>query len=54
MLEPIIIGLRQSYYSIMEGLGAVDICISTLSGDFTGTNYTIDYTTVDGQARGEH
>ena len=54
VLEPVTIGLRQSYYSNVEGQGPVEICIAALSGDFTGTNYTIDYTTVDGLARGKY
>ena len=54
VLEPVTIGLRQSYYSNVEGQGPVEICIAALSGDFNGTNYTIDYTTVDGLARGKY
>ena len=50
--DPVTIGLKQSFYSTMEGGGQMDICISALSGDFSGSNYTINYTTTDAQAEG--
>ena len=46
------IGLQQSYYSTVEGQGPVEVCIYTLSGDFVGDSFTVDYTTMDGQAKG--
>ena len=50
--EQVTIGLQQSYYSSIEGNGPVEICIATLSGDFNGNNFTINYSIIDGQAEG--
>ena len=32
----------------------MDICITTFSGDFDGDSFTINYSTIDGQAEGMH
>ena len=52
--NPVTIGLRQSYYSTVEGQGPVEICISTFSGDFDGNSFTINYSTISGQAEGTY
>ncbi|CAI8052979.1 Extracellular matrix protein 3, partial [Geodia barretti] len=49
-LEPVTIGLKQSFYSTLEGEGLVEICVSAVFGDFSGSNFTINYTTADAQA----
>ena len=46
------IGLQQLYYSAVEGQGPVEVCITVLAGDVTGSSYTISYTTVDDLAEG--
>ena len=48
------IGLKQSYYSINEGDGPVDVCISYLSGVFNGDTFTVDYSTTSGTAEGKY
>ncbi|CAI8052161.1 Adhesion G-protein coupled receptor V1, partial [Geodia barretti] len=48
--EAVTIGLRQSYYSTVEGEGPVEICISTVSGDFEGSSFSVSYSTTSGQA----
>ena len=50
--EAVTIGLRQSYYSTVEGEGPVEICISTVSGDFEGSSFSVSYSTTSGQAEG--
>lgn len=52
-MENVTIGLRQSYYSTMEGQGPVEVCISALSGDFDGNTFSVSYTTISGQAEGK-
>ena len=46
------IGLQQSFYSTVEGQGPVEICVGTLSGYLSGNNFTIEYSTANGQAQG--
>ena len=52
IIEAVTIGLQQSYYSTFEGQGPVEICIALLSGDITGSAFTISYTTINGLAEG--
>ena len=51
-MEAVTIGLQQSFYSTVEGQGPVEICVATLSGDLSGNNFTINYSTANGQAEG--
>lgn len=52
VLVTVKIGLEQLYYSTVEGQGSVDVCISVLSGNITGSSFMISYTTIDGLAEG--
>lgn len=54
MTSPVTIGLQQSFYSTVEGQGPVDVCMEVLSGDITGSSFTISYSTSDGLAEGKH
>ena len=46
------IGLMQSFYSIDEGSGEAEVCIQVISGEISGRNISVDYTTIDGSAKG--
>lgn len=50
---PVTIGLQQGYYSTSEDSGSVQICVEVVSGDISGRNLSLDYTTVSGSARGK-
>lgn len=52
MPSVVTIGLQQSYYSTVEGQGPVDVCVSVLAGDVTGSNFAISFSTSDGVAEG--
>lgn len=52
MPSVVTIGLQQSYYSTVEGQSPVDVCVSVLSGDITGSNFVVSYSTSDGVAEG--
>ena len=52
VLVTVTIGLQQMYYSAVEGVGSVDVCIAVLSGNITGSSFMISYTTIDGLAEG--
>ena len=47
------IGLQQSYYSVREDGGFLQVCVEILSGDTEGRTISLDYTTVDGTAEGK-
>ena len=51
---PVTIGLQGGYYSISEDSGSVQICVEVVSGDTAGRSLSINYTTVDGSARGSY
>ena len=46
------IGLQQLYYSAVEGQESVEVCLAVLTGDISGSSFTITYTTIDGLAEG--
>ena len=46
------IGLMQSFYSIDEGSGEAEVCIQVISGEISGRNISVNYTTIDGSAKG--
>ena len=46
------IGLQPTFYSITEGQESVEICAVVISGDISGGSNEIEYTTVDGLAKG--
>ena len=47
------VGLQQTYYMTLEGRGPVEICLTLLSGDVTGSSFTINYNTLNGLAEGK-
>ena len=49
---PVTIGLQEGFYSTSEDSGSVQICVEVVSGDTAGRSLSINYTTVDGSARG--
>ena len=52
MTISVVIGLQHTFYSVTEGQGLLDICTAVLSGDITGGNVEIDYSTTSGLAEG--
>ena len=52
MNESLTIGLQRTFYSITEGQESVEICAVVISGDISGGSNEIEYTTVDGLAKG--
>ena len=49
---PVTVGLQQGYYSTSEDSGSIEICVEVESGDTSGRSLSLNYTTVDGSARG--
>ena len=49
---PVLIGLQQGYYSILESSNLVQVCVEVISGVIGGRNIFIDYTTLNGSAEG--
>ena len=47
-----IIGLQNSYYSVREDGGLLQVCVEVLSGDINGRTISLNYTTIDGSAEG--
>ena len=50
---PLDIGLQRTFYPITEGQGSVEICTVVISGDISGSSIEIEYTTVNGIAKGD-
>ena len=49
---PLDIGLQHTFFSTTEGQGSVELCTVVISGNISGSSIEIEYTTVDGLARG--
>ena len=48
------IGTEQSFYSVREDEGSLEVCIDVLLGDISSNNtYVIGYTTYESVAEGE-
>lgn len=52
VVTPMVIGLKHTFYSVTEGQGSVDICTAVISGDISGGNVEIGYSTTSGLAEG--
>ena len=49
---PITIGLQKGYYSVSEDIGLLQVCVEVESGDIAGKSILLNYTTIDGSAKG--
>ena len=50
---PVSIDLQQSYYSVEEAGGSLEVCTEVTSGSLAGRSFLFNYTTIEGTALGK-